>query len=77
MVVLKIPLTVLLLISMSLWLSAQRYDDEPQRSPVAEKQGCILFGDDFETGCWDVSNPGASHATMCPGRGVLWKHAQL
>ena len=58
-------------------IHAQRYDDENPRSPIAENDKTIVFGDDFESGCWDVSNSKTDHSTRCPGRGVLWKHAQL
>ncbi len=58
-------------------LSAQRYDDENPRSELADTESGILFGEGFESGCWDVTNPGPDHESKCPGRGSLWKHAQL
>ena len=68
---------ILLLVITAGYLRAQLYDDENPRSPLAEADKGVLFGDDFESGCWDVSNPKADHDTRCPGQGVLWKHAQL
>jgi len=56
---LRFPCIVILVIPCI--VSAQRFDDENPRNPVSEKEECILFGDGFEAGCFDVSNPGPDH----------------
>lgn len=57
--------------------SAQRYDDENIRSPLAKEEKNIVFGDGFESGCWDVINENSLEPYRCRGEGTLWKHAQL